>query len=210
MIKPFWIAGLVVVVAVTAGVGAPAMAAQGKFKAKLTPLQEAPICSSEGSGTFEATLSDDETTVEYELTYTLEAPVRQGHIHPAQKGVSGSIIVWLCQTPAFPDQTPPPNNQSPQCPASPATVTGRFTSANVIAIGAQGIAAGEFDELLRAMRNGVTYANVHSDLCGTGEVRGQIIRKWGPPHHRPLRDEFGKVGNISAAWGIKDSSTAQR
>jgi hypothetical protein len=38
--KPFWIAGLVVVFAVTAGVGAPAMAAQRKFKAKLTPLEE--------------------------------------------------------------------------------------------------------------------------------------------------------------------------
>jgi hypothetical protein len=56
-------------------------------------------------------------------------------------------------------------------------VTGRFTSANVIAITAQGIAAGEVDELLRAMRNGLTYANVHSNLCGGGEVRGQISGK---------------------------------
>jgi hypothetical protein len=63
------------------------------------------------------------------------------------------------------------------CPDSPATVTGTFTSANVIAITAQGIAAGEFDELLRAMRNGLTYANVHSNLCGGGEVRGQISGK---------------------------------
>ena len=106
--KPFWIAGLVAVFAVTAVLGAPAVAdTNEKFKAKLTPLQEPPICSSEGSGTFEATLSDDETTVAYELTYTLEAPsvVRQAHIHLAQKGVNGGIIVWLCQTPAIPIQT---------------------------------------------------------------------------------------------------------
>jgi hypothetical protein len=63
------------------------------------------VCSSEGSGTFEATLSEDDTTVVYELTYTLEAPVRQAHIHPAQRGVGGGIIVWLCQVP--PDFTDP-------------------------------------------------------------------------------------------------------
>jgi hypothetical protein len=172
--KRFWIVGLVVVFAVTAGVGTPVMAAaEGKFKAQLTPLQEPPICSSEGSGTFEATLSDDETTVAYELTYTLEEPsvVRQAHIHLAQRGVNGGIIVWLCQVP--PDFTDP-TSLAPLCPDSPTTVTGTFTSANVIAITAQGIAAGEFDELLRAMRNGFTYANVHSNLCGGGEVRGQI------------------------------------
>jgi hypothetical protein len=153
------------------------MAAQGKFKAKLTPLQEAPICSSEGSGTFEATLSDDETTIEYELTYTLEAPVRQGHIHLAQKGVSGGIIVWLCQTDSSPDPAGPPPTGSPMCPDSGTAVTGTITAANIrpnMQAQGQGIANGEFDELLRAMRNGVTYANVHSDLCGGGEVRGQI------------------------------------
>ena len=174
--RPFWLAVLVGVFAVTSGVSIPAVAvASGKFKADLTPLQEPPICSSEGSGTFEATLSDDETTVAYELTYTLEDPavVRQAHIHLAQKGVNGGIIVWLCQVP--PDFIDP-TGLSPLCPASPGTVTGTFTSANVIAITAQGIAAGEFDELLRAMRNGLTYANVHSDLCGGGEIRGQIGR----------------------------------
>jgi hypothetical protein len=44
------------------------------------------VCSSEGSGTFEATLSEDDTTVAYELTYTLAALVRQAHIHLAQRG----------------------------------------------------------------------------------------------------------------------------
>ena len=124
---PFWLAVLVGVFAVTAGVSVPAVAvASGRFKADLTPLQEPPICSSEGRGTFEATLSDDETTVAYELTYTLAAPsvVRQAHIHLAQKGVNRGIIVWLCQVPllGFSDST----GLSPLCPASPATVTGTF------------------------------------------------------------------------------------
>jgi hypothetical protein len=38
----------------------------------------------------------------------------------------------------------------------------------------QGIDPGEFDELVRAMRAGVTYANVHTTRFGGGEIRGQI------------------------------------
>jgi len=44
----------------------------------------------------------------------------------------------------------------------------------------QGIAAGEFAELVRALRVGMTYANVHSAGTGVptnfaaGEIRGQI------------------------------------
>ena len=39
---------------------------------------------------------------------------------------------------------------------------------------AQGIAAGEFEELVDAIRAGYTYANVHSSKFGPGEIRGQI------------------------------------
>jgi hypothetical protein len=37
-----------------------------------------------------------------------------------------------------------------------------------------GIAAGEFDEVLRAIRSGNTYANVHTNKHPGGEIRGQI------------------------------------
>jgi len=39
---------------------------------------------------------------------------------------------------------------------------------------AQGIAAGEIAEIIRAMRAGVTYANVHTNKHPTGEIRGQL------------------------------------
>jgi hypothetical protein len=172
--KPFWIAVLVAVLAVTAGLSAPVVAvASETFKAKMTPIQEAPVCSSTGSGAFEATLSEDGTAVSYELTYNLEGMVTQAHIHLAQVGVSGGIMVWLCQTSTNVD----PTGLSPTCPDPGTPVAGTFTSANVIAVAAQGIAAGEFDEVLRAMRRGLAYANVHSNLCPSGEVRGQILKK---------------------------------
>ena len=38
----------------------------------------------------------------------------------------------------------------------------------------QQLLAGEFDELVAAIRAGVTYANIHSSLSPGGEIRGQI------------------------------------
>ena len=38
----------------------------------------------------------------------------------------------------------------------------------------QGIAAGEFAELVRAMLADVAYANVHSTTYPGGEIRGQL------------------------------------
>jgi len=156
--------------------GAPALAVAdgGTFKARLQGFQEVPAISTEASGEFSAKLSEDETSFDYELSYeNLEGTVSQGHIHLAQRSVNGAIIVWLCQTTTNVD----PTGLAPTCPPGGGTVTGTITAANVIAQAAQGIAAGDFSELVEAMRAGVTYANVHSlPNFGGGEIRGQIRR----------------------------------
>jgi CHRD domain len=41
-------------------------------------------------------------------------------------------------------------------------------------VAAQGIAAGEFDEFVRAVRAGATYVNIHSVNRPTGEIRAQL------------------------------------
>jgi CHRD domain len=52
-----------------------------------------------------------------------------------------------------------------------------ITADDVIGPAGQGIAAGEFAELVDAIRSGVTYANVHTlPQFGGGEIRGQIRR----------------------------------
>ena len=66
-----------------------------------------------------------------------------------------------------------------RCPVNTSLSAGRYYDWNhysdqVLAQNLQGFAAGNFDELVRAIRNGAGYANVHSATFGAGEIRGQI------------------------------------
>ncbi len=60
------------------------------------------------------------------------------------------------------------------CPPAPATITGTIRPADVVGPADQGIDPMQFDELVRAIRAGVTYANVHSGTFPNGELRGQL------------------------------------
>ena len=63
----------------------------------------------------------------------------------------------------------------PACPAAPSgSVTGTIVAADVVGPAGQGIAATEFAEVVRAIRHGATYANVHTPTFGNGEIRGNI------------------------------------
>jgi hypothetical protein len=142
---------------------------------KLIGFQEVPSVSTPARGEFRVKISKDEDSIEYELTYEgLQGNVTQAHIHFAQRGVNGSIVIWLCTTDLIVPQTAPAGTQT--CPASPATITGTITAANVIAASntAQQIVAGELAEVIAAMRAGKTYVNVHTTLSSGGEIRGQL------------------------------------
>lgn len=140
-----------------------------RIRTKLTGFEEVPAVSTVASGEFRARIKGD--SIEYELSFNnLEAPVTQAHIHFGQFDVAGGISVWLCQTESQRD----PAGLAPTC-AQSGTVTGIIRAANVVGPAGQGIATGEFAELLRAIRAGVTYANVHSTKFPLGEIRGQIL-----------------------------------
>ena len=129
--------------------------------------------STPAKGRFTAILDDPTDVIQYELSYEgLVAPVTQAHIHFGQRHTVGGIIVWLCQTAGT--QAPEAvRSSTPPCP-SEGTVTGTITPAQVLAQDAQGFAAGDFDELVRAIRNRAAYANVHTERFTAGEIRGQI------------------------------------
>lgn len=157
------------------GFAGSAFAHDDGIQTRLKGYQEVPAVSSAATGRFKASIDEKAGTIKYELSYSgLEGDVRQAHIHLAQRGVNGAITVWLCQTSFNVD----PTGMSPTCPQS-GSVGGTITSANVLgpvppAPAGQGIAAGEFAELVAAIRAGVAYANVHSSKFPTGELRGQL------------------------------------
>ena len=139
------------------------------IQATLDSYQEPPALSSPATGTFKAQIRD-ESSIEYELTYQdLESDVAQAHIHFGAPGVNGGIAAWLCQgTILGPAGTP-------NCAgARTGSASGVITAASVIGPAGQGIAPGEFEELLKAIRAGYTYANVHTALRGGGEIRGLL------------------------------------
>ena len=172
MMKPV----LTVTVAVFAAVFAltqPVTAADS-FGARLRGLEEVPPISTVGQGFFFASLNDAETQLDYTLVYLgTESTVTQSHIHIGQTSVNGGIVLFLCTNLTPPAGVPVP----PACPNGVSnTVTGTLTAANVIVQTAQGIATGELAEVIRAMRSGFAYANVHSTTYPGGEIRGQISR----------------------------------
>jgi len=158
--------------------------AQGfkKISEILTGYEETPSAvSTTGNGTFNARISNDETQIQWELTYNdLEGAVQQAHIHFGQKSVTGPISVWLCGNPSA-AIIPPPGTQT--CPNPPATISGTITAAEVTnGADARGISAGELDELINAIRAGATYVNVHSTKWPGGEIRSQIDGNSGHDH----------------------------
>jgi len=153
------------------GAGLPGDSGERSFRARLRAIQEVPTVSSPATGEFRAKVNGAETELAYELEYSgLEGAVTQSHIHLGQSGVNGGIMIWLCGT-----QTNPGPAGTPACPSPGGKVSRTVTAADVVGSAAgQGVAAGEFAEALRGLRNEVSYANVHSSKFPGGEIRGQI------------------------------------
>jgi hypothetical protein len=132
---------------------------------RLTGFQEPPAVYSNGRGSFKAKIDDGAQTITYELTYSgLSAPATASHIHFGNRFTSGPVVVWFCG-----------GGGKPACPAgttSTATVTGTITPADVLA--QAGIPAGGFAQLVKAIRAGVTYVNVHTSTFPGGEIRAQV------------------------------------
>jgi hypothetical protein len=152
-------------------IAAQAQDQQRKFKATLVSLEEVPLAlSTPGTGTATVVIDSDDAGFDYELTYSdLSSNVLQAHTHLGPKGVAGGIMFFFCTNlgngPAG----------TPACPVAGGTVTGRITAAQIVGPAGQGIAPGEFAEVLRAIRAGAGYANVHTATFPGGEMRGNLL-----------------------------------
>jgi hypothetical protein len=138
------------------------------FRARLNGFQETPSVSSTGFGEFRAKLVEPE-----KLHFVFRYQDLEGgaslvaHIHFGQRSVAGGVTIFLCGGGTKPTA----------CPNVSGTVEGDITPADVTGstgATAQGIEPGSFAEILRAMRAGYAYANIHTTRWMGGEIRGQI------------------------------------
>jgi hypothetical protein len=139
------------------------------LRAKLISFNQVPSVLSNGRGIFEAKVNED-GTISYSLFYTnMSSPVVGAHIHFGASKTNGGVVVFFCGGP------------KPACPAS-GTVTGTITAADVSVLPVtngdsvipQGIQPGDLAGLIKAIRSGHTYVNVHSATFPSGEIRGQV------------------------------------
>ena len=132
----------------------------------ITGYQEAnpSTVSTVATGEFVAEIDEEMETITYVLTYSgIEGGVTtQAHIHFGARGINGGVSAFLCA------------GSKPPCPAVEGTVSGVITAADIVGPTTQGIEPGAFAELVRAIRAGATYVNVHSTRWPAGEIRGQI------------------------------------
>jgi hypothetical protein len=148
-----------------------------KINVDLSGFEEVPVVITTGQGELKLNINPAGTAIDYLLTFSdLQADVRQAHIHVAQEGVNGGIVLWLCQTTA----NASPTAATPFCDAAPntprkGTITGTLTSADVQPLATQQVAAGNLDDVLIAIAAGKAYANVHTSVSPGGEIRGQLL-----------------------------------
>ena len=147
------LAMLITVVALVSGTTVALAQGFKKISEFLIGYQEVPSVSTTGNGTFNARISNDESRIDWELSYSdLEGAVQQSHIHFGNKGVNGGITVFLCTNLGNgPAGTQP-------CPAPPATISGTIVAADVspnipatALARTQGLNTGEIDELIAAL-----------------------------------------------------------
>src|SRR5262245_46564521 len=156
-----------------------------RFSATLTGYEETPSTISTGARgrlTLELVTDSLGMALEYELSYEgieggAVAPATGAafvaHIHFGARATSGGVSAFLCG-----------NAATPVCPPTAGTVSGTIRPASVVGPAGQGIDPGDFDELIRALRAGATYGNVHSTPNRTGgEIRGQIKARHGDDDH---------------------------
>lgn len=171
--------GLVALVGVL-GISTVALADRGNdnggnsFSARLIGWEEVPAQVTTGHGSFE--LDTSSMPWRFTLRYAeMEGPVFMAHIHIASRHENGGISAWLCGASAV------GNAEEKVCPPGQATegvVEGTIEAADITGPTGQGVEPGNFVELLRALRRGETYTNVHTggapvQRAPGGEIRGQ-------------------------------------
>jgi len=125
------------------------------LQANLDGSQAVPPVVSPLIGTMILQLSNDQTTVNFNLSVSDPTNVTTAQIHAGAPGSNGAVLFTLAAGPNLP------------------AITGTMTSANFQPQAAAGILS--FDAAVDALLSGKTYVDVQTTIIPSGEIRGQIL-----------------------------------
>jgi len=109
--------------------------------------------ASGATGTLTGTISGDGNTITVSITYSgLSSAAQMAHIHFGAPGVAGPVVVGFTNV-----------------GTSPITATIKSTDSITFPSG-----VANFADFVAKMKAGMTYANIHTANCGSGEIRGNI------------------------------------
>jgi hypothetical protein len=132
-----------------------AQESEQKFIADLSGKEEVPPNESPSTGFAWVKITNDE--IRYEVNVTDMDKVNAAHIHLAEAGKNGPVVLTLFMG--------GPTEQ----------VNGTVGEANVTASNLEGPMKGkDVTDLVTAIKNGTTYVNVHTTDFPDGEIRGQL------------------------------------
>ncbi len=136
---------------------------------------ENPPVISDGFGRFRAKPLEDRIAfrLRYESLVAGGSDVTQAHLHIANPGNNGGIVVFLCSNLG----NVPAGATARLCPPSAGVVDGDIVPADVQTLTEDGttiIGAGDLAGLVRLIQQGSVYANVHTVDHPGGEIRGQL------------------------------------
>jgi len=136
-----------------------------RFSASLSGANEVPPINSAGTAAFEMSIQPG--AINFSLNFSdLSSPLSVAHLHFAPSKVAGGVMIFLCG-----------GGGQPACPAATSgSITGTITAANVTGPTGQGITGGDLDSALAAVRDELSYANMHTTNFPGGEIRGQVRR----------------------------------
>ena len=146
---------VVLSVIVTVSIG---FAAEKRFHAKLTGHDEVPSVTTKATGEAKFKLSSDGKELSYELHVKNIENASAAHIHQGMKGKSGPPVANLF--------TGPKKEGKFDGELSKGTLTDKDLSGNLM--------GKSLEDLVKLIKSGDAYVNVHTDANPEGEIRAQI------------------------------------
>jgi CHRD domain len=157
-----------------------------RLQANLSAANEVPpppAPNPAGNGTAVLTISDDEQSINYTLTYAGVNNVTQAHIHAVNSpNLAGPIILFLCTNvglgPNVPCAGAGPIPTPQACPQGPSvTITGTLTAADLSCKDATATSPAvlNFADAIAQLKAGNTYTNVHNIPNTGGDIRGTDV-----------------------------------